>query len=209
MIDYETFTRNIMDPMMNLDSGIAPKPYTPESYEDIGRSILISLLDLVEQNPQSRIPRTFYGTMRNMKIAMGLELIKKAPYRFDNTLRPIMKTLEKSIDKFISFLDSPAKYPPPEQKEEPKGILPAIINRTKYGSEQRPRELSKAQSDKKENRGVLTKQVKVITLGLNVAEKLKMKTIPKLPTSIPVKSKTPLRMQSEDIRKRRQKRTTL
>jgi hypothetical protein len=36
-IDYEAFMRNVAEPMNNLDSGIAPKPYTPESYEDIGR----------------------------------------------------------------------------------------------------------------------------------------------------------------------------
>jgi hypothetical protein len=107
---------------------------------------------------------------------MGLELLKKAPYRFDNALRPILKTLEKSLDKFLSYLDSSAKVyfasaessilfqqlPPPETKEDSQRILPAIVNRAKYGTEQRQRDLSKAQSDKKENRLIIPeKKVKV------------------------------------------------
>ena len=50
---------------MYSDSPKAP-PYTMEIFEDCGRAFCISLLDLIDKNPISRIPMTTYKNIENV-----------------------------------------------------------------------------------------------------------------------------------------------
>lgn len=63
-----------------------PIYYTIESYEKIGRGLLISILDIFEKNPHSRIQWTRYGSVQNVRseIASNLQRTKN----FDTTEYP-------------------------------------------------------------------------------------------------------------------------
>ena len=60
-----------------------PPWYTTEIFGDVGRGICISLLDLMDSNPFSRIPLSEYKHIVNIKHWVAAKILNSAPYRFD------------------------------------------------------------------------------------------------------------------------------
>jgi len=50
-----------------------PPVYNMEIFEDIGRATVISILDLADDNPISRVPKSIYKDVCNMKLEMSLQ----------------------------------------------------------------------------------------------------------------------------------------
>jgi hypothetical protein len=44
-----------------------PPDFNPQILENVGKALLVSILDILEKNPISRIPFTDYETMKNMR----------------------------------------------------------------------------------------------------------------------------------------------
>jgi len=71
-IEHET---PVTDPGSKIyNQNLAP-PYTQEIFEDCGRAVGAALLDLLDDNPVSRIPLSCYKTVANVRsdIASNLE----------------------------------------------------------------------------------------------------------------------------------------
>ena len=47
--------------------------YNIEIFEDIGRATVISMLDLADENPISRVPKSIYKDIDNMRIELSLQ----------------------------------------------------------------------------------------------------------------------------------------
>ena len=50
--------------------------FNPNIYENLGKSILISILDLFNKNPYSRIPNSNYGDIENIRKEVINHLLK-------------------------------------------------------------------------------------------------------------------------------------
>lgn len=44
-----------------------------EIFEDIGRAAIISILDLENDNPISRVPKSIYKDVKNMKLEISIQ----------------------------------------------------------------------------------------------------------------------------------------
>ncbi|XP_076315818.1 cytosolic carboxypeptidase-like protein 5 [Tachypleus tridentatus] len=66
---------NIIPPVELLGTNLSPPvtrrntppPYTPEIFEQVGRALAVSLLDLINKNPVSRLPLTPYRTLDGVR----------------------------------------------------------------------------------------------------------------------------------------------
>ena len=70
-----------------------PTYYTIEMYEDVGRSLAISILDIFEKNPCSRIGNTPYLNLENVRKEIATKISKV------NRLRKIDGNLGKKCKK--------------------------------------------------------------------------------------------------------------
>lgn len=50
-----------------------PPVFNIEIFEDIGRATVISMLDIIDQNPVSRVPKSIYKDIVNMKLELSLQ----------------------------------------------------------------------------------------------------------------------------------------
>lgn len=50
-----------------------PPVFSIEIFEDIGRATVISMLDIIDQNPVSRVPKSIYKDIVNMKLELSLQ----------------------------------------------------------------------------------------------------------------------------------------
>jgi hypothetical protein len=57
----------VTDPSSKIYSGVASPPYTQEIFEDCGRGFGAALLDLIDDNPVSRIPLSCYKNVANVR----------------------------------------------------------------------------------------------------------------------------------------------
>jgi len=64
----------------------SPVYYTIEIYEDVGKAMLVSILDIFEKNPCSRIPNTSYGTLDNIRTELASKTSKITRFRRDTTV---------------------------------------------------------------------------------------------------------------------------
>lgn len=83
--------------------------YTTEGFEQLGEAIAISVLDMVGLNEYSRLQSSNYGNLQNLKINIALNLIKDPPFRFDNYLRKLNKTIDKNFDILVNYVDKNIK----------------------------------------------------------------------------------------------------
>jgi hypothetical protein len=61
--------------------------FTIKSYENLGKNILVSLLDLFELNPASRIPHSPLKSLSNIKEEISNQLTKGTPFNRDKITR--------------------------------------------------------------------------------------------------------------------------
>jgi hypothetical protein len=57
----------VTDPQSKVYSKCTSPPYTQEIFEDFGRAFGAALLDLIDDNPVSRIPLSCYKSMENVR----------------------------------------------------------------------------------------------------------------------------------------------
>ena len=55
--------------------------YTKEVYNNVGKALLISLLDIFEKNPYSRITNTPYQNMSNLRKEIAKDIMKLSRFR--------------------------------------------------------------------------------------------------------------------------------
>ena len=71
--------------------------FTIEAYENLGRALLISILDVFEKNPYSRIPNTIYKNNEDIRKEIGKNLSKLERFRRDPTTGKKYKKLNELI----------------------------------------------------------------------------------------------------------------
>lgn len=101
-------------------------PYNIEAFEDIGKGICLSILDLNEMNCSS--PKN----MRLLKLNLAVSLLKKAPFRFEPALRKLMRSLsvqaemKKALKEIMSMLETnrnnTGNKPKVDQEKLPKRL---------------------------------------------------------------------------------------
>ena len=57
----------LTDPQSKIYANLASPPFTKEIFEDCGRGFGAALLDLIEDNPVSRMPLSCYRTVNNVR----------------------------------------------------------------------------------------------------------------------------------------------
>jgi hypothetical protein len=68
----------VTDPNSKIYSNCASPAFTPEVFEDCGRAIGVALLDLVDDNPVSRIVMSCYRSVANVRTDIMANLEKYA-----------------------------------------------------------------------------------------------------------------------------------
>jgi hypothetical protein len=48
--------------------------YTPDSYMNLGKAILVSILDVFEKNPYSRVDNSEFKSMEDMRKSLATEI---------------------------------------------------------------------------------------------------------------------------------------
>ena len=71
--------------------------FTIEAYENLGRALLISILDMFEKNPYSRIPNTSYKTNEEIRKEIGKNILKLERFKRDPTACKKYKKLNELI----------------------------------------------------------------------------------------------------------------
>lgn len=105
-------------------------PYTIEAYEDIGKGICLSLLDLNDLNCE--VPKN----LRILKMNLAANLLKKAPFRFEPALRKIMRALtnpnemKKALKEIVGLIEKNRKNSENKQKVEKEKLAIVAKNIT-------------------------------------------------------------------------------
>lgn len=61
-----------------------PSPFTPKlSYANIGKSVMITILDVCEKNPYSRVFSSAFHSIENIRRMIGWECARLERFRFD------------------------------------------------------------------------------------------------------------------------------
>ena len=103
----------------NLMYSNGPPNYTIPVYEDVGRGIAISILDLTGSNPISRIEN-----IQNVRLDVSVFVASMIPFRFD----PAIKKPSKSINELQNYLADKSKE---EKKKPPRSDKKPLVNRNK------------------------------------------------------------------------------
>jgi hypothetical protein len=61
--------------------------FTIKSFENLGKNILVSILDLFELNPASRVPHTSFKTLNGVKEEIANQLNKLTPFNKEKVVR--------------------------------------------------------------------------------------------------------------------------
>ncbi len=64
-----------------------PPAYTVGIYEDMGKAVAISMLDLAQKNPHSRVKNSEYGSSEGLRTAAQFDLARRAPFKYDGKLK--------------------------------------------------------------------------------------------------------------------------
>lgn len=63
--------------------------FTLEEFEGIGKALCISLLDIIDKNPISRIKNTPFRNITRMRLWVASNTIRLSPFKKDNVLKKI------------------------------------------------------------------------------------------------------------------------
>lgn len=74
-----------------------PVYYTIEIYEDIGKSMMVSILDIFSKNPCSRIPNTQYQTLENVRREIALRISKYNRFKKEVGIRKKCNKIEDLV----------------------------------------------------------------------------------------------------------------
>lgn len=88
-----------------------PPVYTVEILEDAGKAIGISLLDSIDKNPYSRVPKSEYASLQGVQVAAAEFTATLVPFRFNSEIKKLLK----NRDQLLAFLSN---VPIPKKKQE-------------------------------------------------------------------------------------------
>ena len=82
-----------------------PPLFTIDIYKNLGKNIVISILDIFEKNPYSRIPNSVYRNLDTMRKEVGWECARQDRFRGDPyTYKKARKFADHIYDQyFINF----------------------------------------------------------------------------------------------------------
>lgn len=66
----------VTDPQSKIYQNVNSPPFTIEIFEDVGKAVCYGILDLIEDNPVSRIPQSCYKTVQNVRTDIELNVTK-------------------------------------------------------------------------------------------------------------------------------------
>ncbi len=78
-LDDETQENNAI---VTTESNQSPF-FTPQIYMNVGRALMISILDIFQKNPYTRVPNSNYKTMDQMRKQIGWECARTDRFRRD------------------------------------------------------------------------------------------------------------------------------
>ena len=67
--------------------------FNQEAYENVGKNMMISILDIFEKNPYSRLPNTHYKTLDNIRKVVANETTKVERFRKGGNLYKKLKNI--------------------------------------------------------------------------------------------------------------------
>ncbi|KAL4440863.1 hypothetical protein ABPG74_013844 [Tetrahymena malaccensis] len=74
-----------------------PPLFVPILYQDVGKAILVTILDIFEKNPYSRIPNSSYKTIDNIRRSIGWDCARIERFRKD----PLAYKKARKFNEFI------------------------------------------------------------------------------------------------------------
>ncbi|EAR85016.2 zinc carboxypeptidase family protein (macronuclear) [Tetrahymena thermophila SB210] len=74
-----------------------PPVFVPILYQDVGKAILVTILDIFEKNPYSRIPNSSYKTIDNIRRSIGWDCARIERFRKD----PLAYKKARKFNEFI------------------------------------------------------------------------------------------------------------
>lgn len=66
----------VTDPSSKIYANVSSPPFTQDIFEDVGHAVCAGILDLIDDNPISRIPLSAYKTQANVKSDISNNLSK-------------------------------------------------------------------------------------------------------------------------------------
>jgi len=112
----EQKTNNIIDELklgeMKGDKKECLDPYTSYSFEEVGLGIGPALLDMIGKNPESRLPNGPYKSLENVKLHIGLSLLKELRFRLDAFIKKINRDLANNIEVLKTFINQGIQVEP-------------------------------------------------------------------------------------------------
>ena len=85
---------------------LTPPKYNTESWKEVGKGLLLGLLELTQLNPWSRIPHSMYHSHTGLKHVLQLEIQRELPHAFEKWNR--MKQKERT-NSGKNILDGPVR----------------------------------------------------------------------------------------------------
>lgn len=90
-----------------------PPKYTVKIYEDVGKAIAISALDLTEKNPDSRV-----SNYKDLRLEVAAYIATIIPYRFDPEIKKASKSKE-DLENYINKRSNEEKKKPLMSEKNP------------------------------------------------------------------------------------------
>ena len=71
-------TRDSLEENNNQLFSRGPPLYTQEMYENVGKALMVSILDTFDKNPYSRVPNSTYNSLPNIRRFVAFEIFHQA-----------------------------------------------------------------------------------------------------------------------------------
>ena len=97
-----------------------PPVYTVEILEDAGKAIGLSLLDSIDKNPCSRVPKSEYASLQGVQVAAAEFTATLVPFRFNSDIKKLLK----NRDQLLAFLSNAPTVPKKKQEKAPEKRKP-------------------------------------------------------------------------------------
>ena len=99
-----------------------PPPYDIGIFENIGKGICVTMLDMIDRNPYSRLQASDHNDLNGMRLSVAKTIASWAPFRFD----PVIKKAAKKEEDLANYLTTGGKIvktPNPPPKPKPRRII--------------------------------------------------------------------------------------
>jgi len=76
--------------------------FTPKIYENVGKQLVVSILDIFEKNPVSRIPFTKYENINKIRSEVVYEIAKYDRFGRNGNILQKIEDLHSMVDKHFN-----------------------------------------------------------------------------------------------------------